>query len=117
MEFVLKLNDQLKEIEKELDILIQLKQSDLATTSRTFICMVSTTVPSTLVASLSPTAPPATTLLVTTESTTAAGARGDKEIELVKAMEDMFVQATEMKILKEKVASLEADCKLSQLKQ
>jgi len=36
---------------------------------------------------------------------------------LIKATEEMSIQATEMKRLKEKVASLEIDCKLAQLKQ
>jgi len=94
MDLVLKLNDQLKETEKELDTLIQLKQSDIATTSPNVIPMVSTAVPSTLAASLAPTAPMPTTWPVSTESTSAAGASGEKAEELVKAMEEMFIQAT-----------------------
>lgn len=114
---VLKLNDQLKETEKELDTLIQSKQSDLATTSKTVILTISIAVPSTLEASLASTAPPAATLPVIAESTTVVGATGEKVAEFVKAMEDMSIQATEMKRLKENVASLEIDCKLAQLKQ
>lgn len=117
MDLVLKLNDQLKEIEKELDTLIQSKQSDLATTSRTVIPTVSTVVPSTLEASLAPIAPPATTLPVTTEPTAAIGTPANKLAKLVKAMEDMSIQATELKRLKVKVASLETNCKLAQLQQ
>jgi len=113
MDLVLKLNDELKETEKELDTLIQSKQCDLATTSRTIIPRVCTTVPSTLAASLAPTAPPLTTLPVTAKSTIVTEARGDKATELTKAMEDMFIQATEMKRVKEKVASLETDYKLA----
>ena len=52
MDLVLKLNDQLKAIEKELDTLIQSKQSDLATTSTTAIPTVTIAVPSTMAASL-----------------------------------------------------------------
>ena len=48
MDLVLKLNYQLREIEKELDSLIQLKQTDIATTSTNVIPTVSTAVPSTL---------------------------------------------------------------------
>ena len=69
MDLVLKVNDQLKEIENELDTLIQLKQSDLATNSKYVIPIVSIIDPSTLAASLAPTAPPATTLPVTIDST------------------------------------------------
>jgi len=56
MDLVLKLNDQLRETEKELDSLIQLNQSDLGTTAVNVIPTVSTAVPSTLAASLAPTA-------------------------------------------------------------
>lgn len=91
MDLVLKLNDQLKETKKELDALIQLKQRDLATTSKDVIPIVSTTVPSTLAASLSPTAPPTTKLPVTAECTTATGAQGEKLAKLIKAMEEMSV--------------------------
>ena len=102
----------MKETEKELDTLIQSQKSDLATTSRTAIPTISTVVPSTLAASLAPTAPPATTLPITTESKT-TGTSTEKIAELVKAMEDMSIQTTELKMLKEKVKSLETDCKLA----
>ena len=66
MDLVMKLNDQLKEMEKELDALIQLKQADVATSLTNVIPTVSITTPSTLTTSLAPTAPLATTLLATT---------------------------------------------------
>ena len=75
------------------------------------------TVPSTLVASLAPTTPPATALPITTESTTAASTSTEKIVELVKAMEEMSIQAIELKRLKEKVASLKTDCKLAKIQQ
>ena len=82
MDLVLKLNDQLKETEKELDTLIQSKQSDPATTYRTVIPTVSTVIPSTLETSLAPTAPPAIALPITAESTT-VGTSTKKITELV----------------------------------
>jgi len=48
MDLVLKLNEQLKETEKELDNLIQSKQSELATTPQIVIPTVSTAISSTL---------------------------------------------------------------------
>lgn len=114
MDLVLKLNDQLKETEKELDILIQSKQSDLETTSTTAIPTVTTVVLSTLAASLVPIAPLATKLPITTESTT-VGTSTEKTTELVKAMEEMSIQVTELKRLKEKVEILETECKLAQI--
>lgn len=69
MDLVLQLNDQLKEMEKELDNLIQLKQASLETAPATVIPTVTIVVPSTLAASLAPTTPMATTLLAPTTST------------------------------------------------
>ena len=114
MDLVLKLNDQPKEIEKELDILIQSKQSDLATTSTTAIPIVTTTVPSTL----APTSPSTIALPINTESTTSTSTSTEKKTtELVKALEEMSIQATELKRLKAKVPSLEIDYKLAQIQQ
>lgn len=120
MDLVLQLNDQLKEMEKELDSLIQVKQAILETAPATVIPTVTTTLPSTLVASLAPTALMATTLPSSTPSplatrSTAIGSRSDEASKLVKAMEDMSFQTTEMNKLKEKVTNLETDYKLTQI--
>lgn len=116
MDLVLKLNEQLKEIEKELDKLIQFKQSELATTPQTVIPTISTIVPSTLAASLAPIVPPATAMPIKSTSTSASTSM-EKTSELVKAMEEMTIQATELRRLKEKVSSLETDYKLAQIQQ
>ena len=89
MDLVLKLNDQLKETENELDALIQLKQENVATSSTNVIPTVSRAVRSTLAASLAPTTPVAIALLITTESTSAVGASGEKVVELIKSMEEI----------------------------
>jgi len=117
MDLVLKLNDQIKEIEKELDALIQLKQAYVATSSTNFIPTVPTVMPSTLETYLVPTAPLAIALPATTKPTSTTGASGEKASELIKSMEEISIQATEMNRLREKVASLETHCKLAQLKQ
>lgn len=116
MDLVLQLNDQLKETKKESDNLIQLKQTNIASTSANVIPIMSTTVPSTLKASLAPTAPPATSLPVTTESTTTSTSGEDAD-KLVKAMNEMSIQATEMNRLREKMASLETNYKIAQIMQ
>ena len=69
-----------------------------------------------MAAYLASTAPPATSLPITTESTT-TGTSTEKTTELVKAMEEMSIQATELKRLKEKVISLETDYQLAQIQQ
>jgi len=66
MDLVLQLNDQLKEMEKELESLIQLKQASSDNAPATVIPTVTTIVPSMLAASLAPTAPMATVLPATT---------------------------------------------------
>lgn len=105
MDLVLQLNDQLKEMEKELNSLIQVKQASMETTPTNVIPTVTTAVPSTLAASLPPTTPMATTLPASTMSTSATGSTGDEASKLVKAMEDMSIQTTEMNKLKEKVVA------------
>jgi len=114
MDLVLQLNDQLKEMEKELDSLIQLKQASLDDAPTTFIPIVTTVVPSTLAASLVPTAPMAIALPASTPTTLATGYTGDEANKLVKEMEEMSIQTTEMNKLKEKVTNLETNYKLVQ---
>lgn len=121
MDLVLQLNDQLKEMEKELENLVQLKQASLETATSTIIPTITIVVPSTLAVSLAPTTPLATTLLATTTSTLATGSTtvathpGDEATKLIKAMEDMSIQTTEMNKHKEKIASLENENKLHRL--
>lgn len=88
----------------------------MATTSTAAIPTVTIAVPSTLAASLAPTTPPATPLIVTTEATT-AGTSIEKTTELVKAMEEMSIEATDLNILGEKVESFEINCNLAQIQQ
>ena len=106
MDLVLKLNDQLREIEKEMDNLIQSKQSKLATTPQTVIHTVTTVVPSSLATALAPTIPPATTFPITGTSSGTGTSNNterptEKTVELIKAMEEMSIHATELKKLRE----------------
>lgn len=115
MDLVLQLNDQLKEMENELDKQTQLKQGSLETAPATIIPIVTTIVPSTLAASLAP-----TTLLDSTVPTSATLSKataqpGDEASKLIKVMEDMSIQTTKMKKLKEKVISLKTNYKLAQI--
>ena len=66
----------------------------MATSSINVIPTISIAVSSTLAASLAPPTPLATTFLETTEATSVAGASGEKATKLVKAMEEMSIQAT-----------------------
>jgi len=120
MDLVLKLNEQLKEIEREFENAIQSRQSELATTPPTVIPTISTVVPSTLAASLAPTLPPVTTLLVakaipTIGTSTNAWTTTEKTYEVIKTMEQMSIQAIELKNLKEKISRMEIDYELAQI--
>lgn len=115
MHLVLKLNDQLREIENELNNLIQLKQTYIGTSSVNVIPTATIFVPSTLAASLAPTMPMATTQPVSTKSTLVVGTLGEEVERLVKAMEEMSIQTIEMNKLKEKVTILETDYKLAKI--
>lgn len=88
----------------------------MATTPQTIIPTVSTTLPSTLAAMLAPTRPPATTLPVTGTSMS-TWTSTEKTAKLVKAMEEMTIQATKLKKLREQVSSLETDYKLAWIQQ
>ena len=121
MDLILQLNDQVKEMEKELDNLIQLKHASLETTTAIAIPTVIAAIPCTLATSLAPTAPLATTLIAATTSTSATGSTttaaqpSDEARKLVKAMEDMSIQTIEINKIKEKIKSLENENKLAQI--
>jgi len=93
MDLVLKLNDQLRSTEKELDALIQLKQGELGSTPATAIPTVTVVVPSTLAVTLAPKTPIGTAFPITTTtsksaaSTIAVGTATDEATKLVHAME------------------------------
>lgn len=86
----------------------------MATTPQTVIPIVSTAIPSTLAASLAPTAPLGTSHPIVTESI-ATSTSTEKITYLVKAMEETSIQATELKQLKEKIEILETNCKVVQI--
>lgn len=92
MDIVLKLNDQLKEIENELEKAIQSRQSELAIAPQIVIPTFSIAIPSTLAASLEPTLPPVTTLLVV-ETIPTIGTL----ISAGKTIEKISIQATKAK--------------------
>ena len=107
MDLVLKPNEQLKETEKELDNLIQSKQSELATTPQNVIPTISIAMPSTLAVALAPTillepALPVTGTSVGTRASKSTKMPTEKTVELIKAMEEMSIHSTELKKLRKK---------------
>ncbi len=53
--------------------------------------------------------------VATTTTSTKTGTAGDEANRSVKAMEKMSIQTNEMNKLKDKLTSLETDCRLSQI--
>ena len=85
---MLQLNDRLKEMEKELDSLIQLKQVSIDDVPTTVIPTVTTIVPSSLATSFAPTTPmpialPASTPTTSATRSIAASSTGDEENGLI----------------------------------
>ena len=96
MDLVLKLNEQLKETEQELEKALQSKQDEPTTMPQTVIHIISIVVPSTVATSLAPNIPLERALPVTTtRSTSQAAVTSTKQTkDLIKSMEEMKSQET-----------------------
>lgn len=121
MNLIFQLTTQIKEMEIEMDKLVQEKEASKEAVPVTVIPVVNTVVPSTLVESLAPTVPMATTLLVTsattstTKSSTTAVQPTDEASKLIKSMQDMYIQTNEINRLKEQLKILEDEKKLAKI--
>ena len=109
MDLVLKLNEQLKETEQELDKTLQNRQTELTTQPQNVMLVVSTAVPSTLTTALAPNVPMAiaATIEAIGTGTSQAGTSNQSTEELIKSMEEMKLQVTELQKVKEKFITLE----------
>ena len=107
MSLILQMASQIKEMDIEMDKLVQEKEvSKAQEIPTTIIPMVTTVVSSTLVEELAPKVPLATTVHVTssttsaTESSTSTVQQSDEARKLIKEMEDMSIQTNEINRLK-----------------
>lgn len=109
MYLVLKLNEQLKEIEQELEKTLQNRQSESTTEPQNVVPGVTTMVPSTLETVLALNVPLATaaTIEKTGIGTSQAGTSNQSTKELIKSMEEMKLQVTELQKVKHKFITLE----------
>ena len=99
-----------------MDELVQEKKDKEEEIPVTMIHVVTTAIPSTLVESLAPRVPMATTLPVTSLTTSTTTAQHSNEAsKLVKAMQDMSIQSNEIKRLKEQLKILEYEKKVAKL--
>ena len=121
MNLIIQLTSQLKEMENEMDKLVQEKKANMEAIHVTAIPTVTTAVPYTLVAPVATIVPVATTLPTTskststTESSTTATHPSDEACKLVKSMKYMSIQTTEINRLKEQIKILEDENKLIQI--
>ena len=122
MNLILQMTTQIKEMEIEIEKLVQEKETYKAQEiPTTLIPMVTIIVPSTLVEELAPKVPLATTVPVTSSTTSAIESstievhKFDEARKLVKSMEDMSIQKNEINRFKEKIKNLEDAKKLAQI--
>lgn len=121
MNLILQLTAQTKEMENEMDNLVQEKKDRATEVLVTVIPVVTIVVPSTLAESLAPIVPMATTLPVTSsttstmESSTTIAQHIDEASKLVKAMQDMSIQTKNINRLKEQLKILEYENKLAKI--
>lgn len=119
MDLLLKLNERLNDIEQALEKALKEKQGELTSKPPEVIPIFSTVVPSTLGTSVATNVPAVTTEVITgtsTAGTTPSSSINMSTEELIKAMEELRLQVTELKQVKEQLAKAEKNydiCKIS----
>jgi len=111
MELLMKLNERLTDTEQALDTTLKEKQGE-STSQPPEVILVVTTAPSIVVATLPPTVPAATIEITigtsTTATTTTLGSSTTMTTEeLIKVMEELKLQVSELKLVKEQLPKLE----------
>jgi len=112
----MKLNERLNDTEQALENALKDKQGESASQPPEVIPIASTTVPSTHGIALAPNIPTATGEVVigtVAAGTTPGSSTNLSTEELIKAMEDMRLQVSELKQVKEKLAKMEIDFNIS----
>lgn len=109
MDLVLQLSEHLRETEQELEKSLKSKQEESTSHPRNVIPVVSTTVPSTLATALAPNVPLAIAEVVTVIGTgmAPAGTSSLSIDELIKSMEEMKLQVSELQKVNEQFVTLE----------
>ena len=123
MNLIIQLTAQLKEMENEMDKLVQENKASMEEIPVTAIPIASTAVPSTSSSPLPTIVAVTTTIPVTTEvsttpattPTTTVAHPNDEASKLIKAMQDMSIQTNKINRLKEQVKCLEDEKKLVQI--
>jgi len=110
MDLLMRLNERLTDTEQALEKVLKEKQGESTSQPPEEFPTVTTVVPSTTGLALAPNVPVATTQVIT--GTTLAGAAPGISTsmtteELIKAMEEMKLQVSELKQVKEKLAKIE----------
>lgn len=112
MDLILKLNEQLKDTEQKLEKSLKGRHSESTSQPQNVVPVVSTTVRSTLATALAPNVPLATTengigaVTGISIGTSQVGTSSQSTEELIKSMEEMKLQVSELQKLKEKFVTL-----------
>lgn len=115
MDLLLKLNERLNDTEQALEKSLKDKQGESTSHPLDVTPIASTTVPSTLGIALAPNIVAATTKVITGTTTTRTSQGSSANLsteELIKAMEDMRLQVSELKQVKEQLVKMERDYNL-----
>jgi len=117
MDLLLKLNERLNETKQELERSLKSEQGESTSQLPNVIPVISTVVPSTLAIALVPNVPMATAKAVTGAGTGRAPARTSylSTEELIKSMEEIKLQVSELQKVKEKYVTLEQNYDLSKI--
>ena len=121
MNLIIQLATQLKEMENEMDKVVQEKKASMEAIPVTAIPTITTIVPytsSTPVATTVPVATMVSTTSTTTPATysTSSSHPSDQADKLIKSMQDVSIQTTEINRMKEHVKNLEDENKLAQMR-
>ena len=118
MDLLLKLNERLNDTEQALEKSLKRKQGESTSQPLDVIPIVSIAVPSTLRTTLAPNIPVAKTEVVTGTATARTGQSSSANLstkELIKSMEDMKLQVSKLKQVKERFAKMERNYDLSKI--
>ena len=119
MDLLLKLNERLNETEQELEKALKDKQGESTSQPPNLIPIVSTAVPSTLGAALAPNILAVIVEVVATTTGTTGVAQGSianlSTEELIKSMEDIKIQVSELNKVKEQYSNLDQRYDLSEI--
>lgn len=118
MDLLIKLNERLTDIEQALEKSLKEKQGEQTSQPPEVIPIVTTIVPSTIGSALAPNVPAITTQVIIGKSSTRAAPSSSTNMsieELIKAMEELKLQVSQLKLVKDQLAKAERNYDISKI--